>query len=1251
MLRNIFLILILLISKYTIAQVITVNDTIPWTNNPVSIENVSVKEKFYMFDFPGAQHEEYWLPYKVKLIETKDNLKIKSIKLTGSKASIIQTNAKDISGAKHLPKDFVVKANIFKSADKSYIIIKVLPLKKVNGQIYKLESYKIELTLEKNPAKKKENTRKSNSVLSSGNWVKIAIPKRGVYKISYEELKELGFDNPEQVRVFGNDFGQLPFMNYEPRPDDLRENKVMHLNNYLYFYAEGSYLWTYDTLKGMYLRKPHYYSDTAYYFLSDVNTGYGNIIGAYAQPYAQATRQYSDYLWFDIHEKDYTNLLSSGRTWYGTTYSDGQSREIDFDTNNIVTTKPAVAEVVLMSRSFYPSSFTVEIESNTYSVSFPSVTTVTGSQWGYVRTNYYSFNPSASGIKTTLTYHSAAPSSYGYPDKITVNAYRYLSYRGQTDFSFPGNAGSDEITEAFISYLPDNAIIWDITNTLSPQRILPYDASGKKAFKFTADTLRRFVMFTPEDAYTPVLDVPHTGKVYNQNLHATAAETEMLIITPPELGDIAKKLAQLHMTYDNLKVKTATTESIYNEFSSGIPDAVAIRDYIRFVYNLPGSQLKYVILLGDGSYLNKPYPGKKHNSNLIPTYQTLNSLNEDGYLSITSDDFFTLLDDNEGETSGLSDVYLGRIPVKNHDEAQLFLEKTEHYLKNQSRSDWINNTMLLADNGSDNLFLDDAEDISDYIDNSIQQLIIDKIYLPSFPGEATLGGKEYPLAVKAVFNAVESGTAVFTFLGHGNYQVMTAERVVTMSDLANWTNYDKLFLLQSGTCNFGRFDLYFLASDRNVISGGEYSVLNPKGGAIAAVTTTRYSYTSINYLITSTVFEYIYKNKTDGSRYTVGEALTLAKNLNPGYYNKIYTLLGDPAIVINNTPYRVHISQITPDTLKALSTVTVKGYITDNDNTALNNIDGEVSITVLDKKREVKTLDLNNPYTYWTQNDILFRGKASVRNGTFEIKFIVPKDMVDYSYGNSKISMYTYDYASKEQGSGYQQITVGGLNDTIIDDKTGPDIKIFFNDTTFINGGITNQNPKLLVFLEDESGINTTNSDMGHVLKAVLDGKEEFVLNKYYSADLDTYKKGKVEFNLYKIPEGKHTLKVEAYDILNNKSEKSIDFVVANNENPVIDRLFNYPNPFTTYTGFYFTHNMPGERLDVLLQVFSVSGRLVKTIHTTIESDSFVAGPIEWDGKDDYGHPIGKGVYLYRVVIQNEKGEKAEKFEKLLILK
>ena len=502
---------------------------------------------------------------------------------------------------------------------------------------------------------------------------------------------------------------------------------------------------------------------------------------------------------------------------------------------------------------------------------------------------------------------------------------------------------------------------------------------------------------------------------------------------------------------------------------------------------------------------------------------------------------------------------------------------------------------------------------------------------------------------------IENGNILMTYVGHGGESGAAQERVIGINQINSWTNIDNMPLFVSATCEFTKYD------DNERVSAGEWMHLNPKGGAIALMTTTRSVFFGVNTVTNKKLFENVFTRETDGSPLAFGEIIRRTKNEVSGSSNKrSFTLIGDPALKIALPTQKVVIDSVNnfattdyQDTIKALSKARMTGHLEDQFGNILSNVNGILEPSIYDKPKTTFTLgqDEDFPREFEIQKNILYRGRVSVNNGYFNFDFIAPKD-IDYNFGKGKASLYAYN--STTSAGGFDSLFyIGGINTSGLSDDVGPDLTLTLNDDNFADGGITNETPILISTLFDENGINTAGSGIGHDITATLDANtaDAIILNEFYEADLDTYQSGKIRYQLPELSAGRHTLTLKAWDVNNNSSEISIEFIVQEEENIVLDHVLNYPNPFTTKTDFYFEHNQVCSSLKTQIEIFTVSGRLVKTINEEVKTAGFRTEGISWNGRDEFGDQLAKGVYIYKVTVENEFGETNTKIEKLYLLK
>ena len=539
------------------------------------------------------------------------------------------------------------------------------------------------------------------------------------------------------------------------------------------------------------------------------------------------------------------------------------------------------------------------------------------------------------------------------------------------------------------------------------------------------------------------------------------------------------------------------------------------------------------------------------------------------------------------------------------------------------------------------------------------------------------GGERYPKAKETFINAIEKGALVVNYFGHGGEDGLMQERILEIPDAQNLSNVCRLNCFVTVTCEYTKFDNPFRKT------AGEYTYWNKTGGAIGLITTTRQIFVSTGITFNNILEEYLFSfsdndNYQDYEYPSMAEALRLTKN-DPSIsgigQRRLVFFIGDPAMKLTFPKPNIRLTKINDvpvgqatDTLKALSHAKLSGEVTDISGNVLSSYNGTLSTTIYDKELDRQTLANDGTrlagqlikLDYTTLGEIIFRGQASITNGQFEFDFVVPKDIgIPVGYGRVSFYAKTESPIQDQAGVSINVLEIGGLNENAAEDNTGPTVTLYMNDENFVSGGITNESPSLLAKLEDENGINTA-SGIGHDIVAIIDGDETkpFVLNDYYQTEVDDYQKGTVSYPLRNLEPGLHTLTLKAWDVYNNSSITEIQFVVFDKDQElVINNVLNYPNPFVSYTEFWFNHNS-SDPLDVSIQIFTVSGKLVRTLNgqtNTAEccnkGASSLSRDIIWDGRDDFGDKIGKGVYIYKLTARsNLLNKKVEKIEKLVIL-
>jgi len=809
--------------------------------------------------------------------------------------------------------------------------------------------------------------------------------------------------------------------------------------------------------------------------------------------------------------------------------------------------------------------------------------------------------------------------------------------------------GTGNITQFSLSSANENTIIWDVSNQNSIKRIEGNLNDPVVSFKVATGVLREFVAFKENGSFpSPMLEGSDLGVIPNQNLHGPG-QPDMVIISHSDFIEDAERLAAERRSRDGLDVLVVTPEMVYNEFSSGVPDISAFRNYMKMLYVRAGSDPsllpRYLLLFGDGSFDNKGI--LENATNFILTYQSDNSLNPTS--SYVSDDFFGMLDPGEDMNTGLLDIGVGRLPAGTKEQSKTMTDKILGYALPSRMGDWRNTICFIGDDEDGNVHMTDADALAKGLEKKYPGFNMSKIYLDAFKQVSSPQGQRYPDVNTAISEQLERGALILNYTGHGGIKGWAHELILGLNEIENWKNSGRLPLFMTATCEFSRYDDI-------IVSAGEKVLLNPEGGGIALLTTTRLVYSQPNRVLNEKFYEIVFEKDSEGKNFRLGDIMEYTKNYSGSGINKRnFTLLGDPSMRLAYPEYFVYadsvngisVSEIT-DTLQALKKVTISGRVADISGSTLTGFNGYLYPTVYDKAIQQQTLgnDGGSKMTFALRNNILYKGKSIVKNGVFSFSFVVPKD-IGYSYGLGRLSFYAEDSTIDASGA-YNQVVIGGTFPDAQTDNEGPGLNVYMNSPTFRAGGITDENPMLYVEVNDDNGINTTGNGIGHDITAILDGKTQnvFLLNEYYQSYLNSFQGGLIRYPFTNIEPGHHTVSVKVWDVYNNSSTGSTDFVVIKSEDLILENLLNYPNPFSDYTYFSFSHNSPGVDLDITVDIHSLSGKLISTIKAKEFASGYRSQNIYWDGA---GAQNGDSVYLYTIRVQTSDGKSAEKTGKLII--
>ncbi len=1157
------------------------------------------------------------------------------------------------------------------------ISLRINALAWINGRWYRLESFDLVYQpLHGRRASVRNVAPAGHGPLSSGQIYRIETPETGVYRLDKAFLQRLGINvsqiDPRNIHILGWGGQMLPLHNNAPYPQELAEVPVYIYgeddgrfddSDYVLFLGFGRQNWNAESQTHNNL-----YGDHAYYFIR-IDESPGKRITPYTEPAGPSVRTFETYYTERFHEADSFNISHMGRLWFSDNFNFGRAtRHFEFSFPERAPGTPVYYRLKVATDN--PVVSTMQISLNGHNVNPMQVNRLSANlrNAGMEAVVSYALDSAyvdGNDIDVYITYNDNGYSaSRIFLDYIKIGVMARLQGQGESfSFMHPDQMRAGGNVTYRIDRAADIMFVWDITDPFNIKAVDNRGGQNTLSFKAPAGLHRYVAVY----ADAPAPEIPADKDVSRSDLHYDVfhpdggnASPEYIIIAPDEWGKQAERLVHFHQNR-GMKAFFAPLSQIYNEFGSGNPDPAAIRNFIRYVYlNAPaGQKPAYVMLLGDTSWDFKSTDvDPAENTNVIPSYQSMESFSL--RTSFASDDFFVSMDDNEGYLDGsryLPDLAVGRLTVNSLEQARKGVDKLLHYYDPETYGIWHNTVTLISDDadGPEKAWelglLRTTLTIANILENRHPFINLKKIYLDAYKQISTSGGYRYPEAKREILNAFEHGSLIINFIGHGNEYGWTHERVLNIPEIKSLRNYDKLPFISTVTCEFGRFDNPYL------VSGAEHFMNNERGGALDVVTTSREISASSGEYKNILLFRYL--TGTETPRFTgfrsPGKALMLAKQHWSGVNKKI-VFLGDPAMSLHFAFPEVRVTGIhgaLNDTVRALDLVTVEGNVVDSTGQLLANYNGMLHIKIMDKKRQARTL--NNDHvpgqdiTFYRLGPVIFSGRTRVENGHFSLRFRAPLD-ISPRFGHGRISLYGQQQQDIRRGVD-TSVVVGGINTEAPDDNRPPVIRLYMNDYNFADGGITNSEPFLLAKLYDENGINTAGG-IGHDIVAVLDDRSDqtFILNDYYVADPNTYQQGKIKFKLFDLQPGEHTIKLTAWDTYNNKGTAEIRFRVVENKELEITRVLNYPNPFIDYTEFWFTHNRPYENLDVQVEVFDVAGNLVWSYWKTVNNEGNTSRDIRWNGRDDFGRPIAKGTYFYKITVRTSDGKSLTRWEKLVKL-
>lgn len=766
--------------------------------------------------------------------------------------------------------------------------------------------------------------------------------------------------------------------------------------------------------------------------------------------------------------------------------------------------------------------------------------------------------------------------------------------------------------------------------------------------------------------------VPAAQYVYgitNQDHHADpSADMVIIIPTSQKLLKQAQRLKEFHESHDSLRVNIVPADELYNEFSSGTPDANAYRRYLRMLTDKATKaedMPKYLLLFGDCVWDNRMLTSDCRKLN--PDDYLLCHESEDSFSEVycyVSDSWLGIIGEGKGgdPKTELQDIAVGRFPVTTAEEAKIMVDKTINYMKNENAGAWQNTLMFMGDDGNDNLHMKDANEVADDVATLYPDYLVKKVMWDAYTRETSSTGNTYPEVTRIIKQQQNAGALIMDYAGHGSQTQISHEAVLSITDFENFRNAN-LPLWVTASCDIMPFD--------GVVSTvGETALLNANGGAVAFYGTTRTVFAQENKYINRAFMRRVLST-VNGKPITIGEAHRLAQNdvmtgaAKEGESDRTqnhlqYSLLGDPALSLNFPTMKVVLDSIngiacertdTMPKLKAGSIARIAGHIEGK-----TDYQGVVTATVRDS-RELITCKLNDTkeaeeaFQFYDRQKTLYQGSDSVSNGKFSFSFAVPKD-INYSDATGLLNLYSIsnDKTMRAHGTS-EKFTVGGSVESR-NDSIGPSIYCYLNSPSFVDGGDVNTTPFFVAKLSDRDGINAAGSGIGHDLQLVIDGDmtKTYNLNDHFTYDFGTYTSGSTYYSIPELAPGKHQLTFRAWDIQNNSSATTLNFNVVSGLRPSLFDIGVTENPAKTSTTFIVSHDRRESNMDVVIELFDTSGRqLWRHAESGIPtSDTYT---MTWNLSVDGGRPLGTGVYLYRVKVASEGSSYTSKTRKLIVIR
>jgi hypothetical protein len=1106
------------------------------------------------------------------------------------------------------------------------------------------------------------------SVLASGNWYRIPVTAEGIYRLDATYLSSLGIAlsgiDPRTIRIYGNGGRELSEDITAARPVDLVEDAIyvsgesdgkFDPGDYVLFYGQGARGWAYDPVGRTRRHYIHDYSEVNYYWLT-YGSGAGKRMASQPSVSSSSVLAVDTFIDGVANEEEKTNLLlsspgggeGSGRQWFGQQVNSGSSFTYVNALTGLVPTGSIVYRYAVAGESDNSAAFTVSEGGNSigYAPLYAPVDYEVATEGAFQATGTSSLSGNRSQL--TFAYSGTGTSAAGWVDWFEILYPRALS--GVNDslrFYAPDTSAVVEYHLQNFSAMP---MVFNVTDQANVRIVT--GLSGSFLFR-AAETSGA------PSSYWAVAGnpwrVPAAGTLMqNENVRGYAGGADFIIVTSSQYRSAADRLAAYRTDpfHGGLKVYVADVNQIYDEFSGGVTDVTAIRDFLKYAYDNWTPAPRFVLMLGQASFDFKGVLGVQ--SSFVPTWETPESL--DGIASWATDDFY-------GKFGGtdIPSFVIGRLSARTGAESDAFVDKLTRYESSSVADGWKMRILFIGDDawtpeegevGNGTIHSDAAEELAGLTPPEFEE---EKVYLAEYPTVYTAAGRRKPGAYQAILDDINQGVLVVNFAGHGNPVQLSNNDVFDIpTSVPQLVNTDRLSVFFLATCNFSEFD------DPLTRTGSEVLINKPDGAAIGVISANRKVYAGDNAALSQGTYQAMFTRDAYGRLVVDRPASALfaykvaGGNGGTAGNDQKYSYMGDPTMrlqfpqgyasfdSINGRPLdSAGVPLPTVAQLRSLSRVTVAGTVRDASNRIDATYNGLAEVTLNDASRTQTIINFYPgaaPWPYVATGGLLYRGQNSVTNGKFAVTFVVPKDI---QYGDSlsrgRLVAYVYRTGGSDAEAYTGNVHTGGTDSTAVKPKTGPSVQMYLGSRSYRSGDLVGENPLLIVDLADSSGINTSTSGVGHRIEAWLNNASQSTdLTNYYTSKLDSYREGSIQYQLQNVPEGQNTIRVRAWNSFDNSGSAETAFQVATSDRLTVTDVFNYPNPFgASGTEFTFRQNQTSP-LAVTVKIYTVAGRLIRTLDAYAPGDSFVRVP--WDGRDRDGDVIANGVYLYKLVVRTADG-------------